>query len=143
MIEMESNLVDLHGINCLFTPFTVEITESIKNTQVTVTDELPKKPSSGTNCESKKGRTASPLVLPKIKAGTDSDPVAPACSLSLPLSILTTEVVFFHKENSVYLSSKLKHQDKLTPSVGISATEIPKLGPMYMCAWPLWHLCYL
>ncbi|XP_023447463.2 PR domain zinc finger protein 2 isoform X2 [Dasypus novemcinctus] len=133
VIEMESNPADLYGINCLLTPVTVEITQNIKTTQAPITDDLPKEPSSSTNSESKKRRTTSPPLLPKIKAETDCDPVAPSCSLSLPLNISTTEAVTFHKEKSVYLSSKLKQllqtQDKLTPPAGISATEIPKLGP--------------
>ncbi|XP_077007350.1 PR domain zinc finger protein 2 isoform X3 [Tamandua tetradactyla] len=132
VIEMESNPADLYGINCLLTPVTVEITQNIKTTQTPITDDLSKEPSSSTNCESKKRRTTSPL-LPKIKAETDSDPVAPSCSLSLPLSISTTEAGTLHKEKSVYLSSKLKQllqtQDKLPPPAGLSATEIPKLGP--------------
>ncbi|XP_051029577.1 PR domain zinc finger protein 2 isoform X3 [Phodopus roborovskii] len=138
VIEMESNSAHLYGIDCLLAPVTVEITQNIKNTQVSVTDDLPKESPSSTNCESKKRRTASPPVLPKIKAETDSDPTAPSCSLSLPLSISTTEVVSFHKEKGVYLSSKLKQllqtQDKLTPPVGISAAEIPKLGPVCVSA---------
>ncbi|XP_061239200.1 PR domain zinc finger protein 2 isoform X1 [Bos javanicus] len=138
VIEMESNSADLYGINCLLTPVTVEITQNIKTTQVPITDDLPKEPSSSTNSESKKRRTASPPVLPKIKAETESDPATPSCSLSLPLSISTTEAVSFHKEKSVYLSSKLKQllqtQDKLTPPAGISAAEIPKLGPLCVSA---------
>ncbi|XP_075850313.1 PR domain zinc finger protein 2 isoform X2 [Microcebus murinus] len=138
VIEMESNSADLYGINCLLTPVTVEITQNIKTTQVSITDDLPKEPSSSTNSESKKRRTTSPPVLPRIKAETDSDPVTPSCSLSLPLSISTTETVSFHKEKSVYLSSQLKQllqtQDKLTPPAGISATEIPKLGPVCVSA---------
>ncbi|XP_004850372.1 PR domain zinc finger protein 2 isoform X2 [Heterocephalus glaber] len=138
VIEMESNSADLYGINCLLTPVTVEITQNIKTTPVPVTDDLSKEPSSSTNCESKKRRTASPPVLPKIKAETDSDPTVPSCSLSLPLSISTTEAVSFPKEKSVYLSSKLKQllqtQDKLAPPVGISASEIPKLGPVCVSA---------
>ncbi|XP_032351121.1 PR domain zinc finger protein 2 isoform X2 [Camelus ferus] len=138
VIEVEPGSADLYGINCLLTPVTVEITQSIKATRVPVTDELPKEPSSSTNSESKKRRTASPPVLPKIKAETESDPTAPSCSLSLPLSISTTEAVSFHKEKSVYLSSKLKQllqtQDKLTPPAGISAPDIPKLGPVCVSA---------
>ncbi|XP_059769681.1 PR domain zinc finger protein 2 isoform X2 [Balaenoptera ricei] len=134
VIEMESSSADLYGINCLLAPVTVEITQNIKTTQVPVTDDLPKEPSSSTHSEPKKRRTASPPVLPRIKAETESEPVAPSCSLSLPLSISTTEAVSFHKEKNVYLSSKLKQllqtQDKLTPPAGISATEIPKLGPV-------------
>ncbi|XP_052033943.1 PR domain zinc finger protein 2 isoform X4 [Apodemus sylvaticus] len=138
VIEMESNSAHLYGIDCLLTPVTVEITQNIKSTQVSVTDDLLKESPSSTNCESKKRRTASPPVLPKIKAETDSDSVAPSCSLSLPLSISTTEVVSFHKDKGVYLSSKLKQllqtQDKLTPPAGISAAEIPKLGPVCVSA---------
>ncbi|KAB0344149.1 hypothetical protein FD754_021075 [Muntiacus muntjak] len=138
VIEVESNSADLYGINCLLTPVTVEITQNIKATQVPITDGLPKEPSSSTNSESKKRRTASPPVLPKIKAETESDPATPSCSLSLPLSISTTEAVSFHKEKSVYLSSKLKQllqtQDKLTPPAGISTAEIPKLGPVCVSA---------
>ncbi|XP_055240922.1 PR domain zinc finger protein 2 isoform X2 [Gorilla gorilla gorilla] len=138
VIEMESASADLYGINCLLTPVTVEITQNIKTTQVPVTEDLPKEPSGSTNSEAKKRRTASPPALPKIKAETDSDPMAPSCSLSLPLSISTTEAVSFHKEKSVYLSSKLKQllqtQDKLTPPAGISATEIAKLGPVCVSA---------
>ncbi|XP_069848798.1 PR domain zinc finger protein 2-like isoform X1 [Dipodomys merriami] len=134
VIEMESNSADLYGINCLLTPVTVEITQNIKTAPVPVTDDLPKEPPSSTNCESKKRRTASPPVLPKIKTEMDSEPGAPPCSLTLPLSVATTEAVSFHKEKSVYLSSKLKQllqtQDKLTPPAGVSATEIPKLGPV-------------
>ncbi|KAB0404254.1 hypothetical protein E2I00_000419, partial [Balaenoptera physalus] len=134
VIEMESSSADLYGINCLLAPVTVEITQNIKTTQVPVTDDLPKEPSSSTHSEPKKRRTASPPVLPRIKAETESEPVAPSCSLSLPLSMSTTEAVSFHKEKNVYLSSKLKQllqtQDKLTPPAGISATEIPKLGPV-------------
>ncbi|XP_031235234.1 PR domain zinc finger protein 2 isoform X5 [Mastomys coucha] len=138
VIEMESNSAHLYGIDCLLTPVTVEITQNIKNTQVSVADDLLKESPSSTNCESKKRRTASPPVLPKIKAETDSDSTAPSCSLSLPLSISTTEVGSFHKEKGVYLSSKLKQllqtQDKLTPPAGISAAEIPKLGPVCVSA---------
>ncbi|XP_028609780.1 PR domain zinc finger protein 2 isoform X2 [Grammomys surdaster] len=138
VIEMESNSAHLYGIDCLLTPVTVEITQNIKSTQVSVTDDLLKESPSSTNCESKKRRTASPPVLPKIKAETDSDSTAPSCSLSLPLSISTTEVVSFHKEKGVYLSSKLKQllqtQDKLTPPAGISAAEMPKLGPVCVSA---------
>ncbi|GAB1289197.1 PR domain-containing 2, with ZNF domain [Apodemus speciosus] len=138
VIEMESNSAHLYGIDCLLTPVTVEITQNIKSTQVSVTDDLLKESPSSTNCESKRRRTASPPVLPKIKAETDSDSAAPSCSLSLPLSISTTEVVSFHKEKGVYLSSKLKQllqtQDKLTPPAGISSAEIPKLGPVCVSA---------
>ncbi|XP_024904317.1 PR domain zinc finger protein 2 isoform X2 [Pteropus alecto] len=138
VIEMESSSADLYGINCLLTPVTVEITQNIKTTQVPVTDDLPKEPSSSTNSESKKRRTTSPPVLPKIKAEAESDPAAPSCSLSLPLSIAATEAVSFHKEKSVYLSPKLKQllqtQDKLTPPAGILTTEIPKLGPVCVSA---------
>ncbi|EDL13424.1 mCG7295, isoform CRA_b [Mus musculus] len=138
VIEMESNSAHLYGIDCLLTPVTVEITQNIKSTQGSVTDDLLKESPSSTNCESKKRRTASPPVLPKIKAETDSDSTAPSCSLSLPLSISTTEVVSFHKEKGVYLSSKLKQllqtQDKLTPPAGISTAEIPKLGPVCVSA---------
>ncbi|XP_010617701.1 PR domain zinc finger protein 2 isoform X2 [Fukomys damarensis] len=138
VIEMESNSADLYGINCLLTPVTVEITQSIKATPASVTDDFSKETSSSTNCESKKRRTASPPVLPKIKAETDSDPSAPSCSLSLPLSISTAEAVSFHKEKSVYLSSKLKQllqtQDKLAPPAGISAAEVSKLGPVCVSA---------
>ncbi|XP_029803685.1 PR domain zinc finger protein 2 isoform X2 [Suricata suricatta] len=137
VIEMESGSADLYGINCLLTPVTVEITQSVKAPQAPVTDDLPKEPSSSTNSESKKRRTASPPALPKIKAETESEPSVPSCSL-LPLSISTSEAVSFHKEKSVYLSSKLKQllqtQDKLTPPAGISATEIPKLGPVCVSA---------
>ncbi|XP_016004959.2 PR domain zinc finger protein 2 isoform X2 [Rousettus aegyptiacus] len=138
VIEMESSSADLFGINCLLTPVTVEITQNIKTTQVSITDDLPKEPSSSTNSESKKRRTASPPVLPRIKAEAESDPAAPSCSLSLPLSIATTEAVPFHKEKSVYLSPKLKQllqtQDKLTTAAGMLATEIPKLGPVCVSA---------
>ncbi|XP_054993819.1 PR domain zinc finger protein 2 isoform X4 [Sorex araneus] len=138
VIEMESNSADLYGINCLLTPVTVEITPGIKTTQVPIVDDPSKEPSSSTNSESKKRRTASPPVLPQIKAEAESDPVTPSCSISLPLSISTTEAVSFHKEKSVYLSSKLKQllqtQDKLTPPAGISATEMPKLGPVCVSA---------
>uniref|UniRef100_A0A8C6H8L8 PR domain zinc finger protein 2 n=2 Tax=Mus spicilegus TaxID=10103 RepID=A0A8C6H8L8_MUSSI len=138
VIEMESNSAHLYGIDCLLTPVTVEITQNVKSTQGSVTDDLLKESPSSTNCESKKRRTASPPVLPKIKAETDSDSTAPSCSLSLPLSISTTEVVSFHKEKGVYLSSKLKQllqtQDKLTPPAGISTAEIPKLGPVCVSA---------
>ncbi|XP_055979749.1 PR domain zinc finger protein 2 isoform X1 [Sorex fumeus] len=138
VIEMESNSADLYGINCLLTPVTVEITPGIKTTQVPIADDPSKEPSSSTNNESKKRRTASPPVLPQIKAEAESDPVTPSCSISLPLSITTTEAVSFHKEKSVYLSSKLKQllqtQDKLTPPAGISATEMPKLGPVCVSA---------
>ncbi|XP_045714498.1 PR domain zinc finger protein 2 isoform X4 [Phyllostomus hastatus] len=138
VIEMESNSADLYGINCLLTPVTVEITQNIKTTQVSITDDLPKEPSSSTSSESKKRRTASPPVLPKIKAEAESEPAAPSCSLSLPLSIPTAEVASFHKEKSVYLSSKLKQllqtQDKLTPPAGMSAAELPKLGPVCVSA---------
>lgn len=134
VIEMESNSAHLYGIDCLLTPVTVEITQNIKSTQVSVTDDLLKDSPSSTNCESKKRRTASPPVLPKIKTETESDSTAPSCSLSLPLSISTAEVVSFHKEKGVYLSSKLKQllqtQDKLTLPAGFSAAEIPKLGPV-------------
>ncbi|XP_032750957.1 PR domain zinc finger protein 2 isoform X2 [Rattus rattus] len=134
VIEMESTSAHLYGIDCLLAPVTVEITQNIKGTQVSVTDDLLKDSPSSTNCESKKRRTASPPVLPKIKTETESDSTAPSCSLSLPLSISTAEVVSFHKEKGVYLSSKLKQllqtQDKLTPPAGFSAAEIPKLGPV-------------
>ncbi|XP_016048489.2 PR domain zinc finger protein 2 isoform X2 [Erinaceus europaeus] len=138
VIEMESNSADLYGINCLLTPVTVEITQNIKTTQVPVADDPPKEASSSSSNECKKRRTASPPVLPQIKVETESDPVVSSCSLSLPLSISTTEVVSFHKEKSVYLSSKLKQllqtQDKLTPPAGISAPEMPKLGPVCVSA---------
>ncbi|XP_024410013.3 PR domain zinc finger protein 2 isoform X2 [Desmodus rotundus] len=138
VIEMESSSADLYGINCLLTPVTVEITQNIKTTQVPITDDLPKEPSSSTNSESKRRRTASPPVLPKIKAEAESEPTAPSCSLSLPLSISTAEAASFHKEKGVYLSSKLKQllqtQDKLTPPAGMSATEIPKIGPLCVSA---------
>ncbi|XP_034357961.1 PR domain zinc finger protein 2 isoform X4 [Arvicanthis niloticus] len=134
VIEMEANSAHLYGIDCLLTPVTVEITQNIKSTQVSVTDDLLKESPSSTNCESKKRRTASPPVLPKIKAETDCDSTAPSCSLSVPLSISTTEVVSFHREKGVYLSSKLRQllqtQDKLTPPAGVSAAEMPKLGPV-------------
>ncbi|XP_049627911.1 PR domain zinc finger protein 2 isoform X1 [Suncus etruscus] len=137
VIEMESNSAELYGINCLLTPVTMEITPGIKTTQVPVVDDPPKEPSTSTNSESKKRRTASPPALPQIKTETESDPVTPSCSISLPLSISTTEAASFHKEKSVYLSSKLKQllqtQDKITPA-GISATEIPKLGPVCVSA---------
>ncbi|KAM5248704.1 PR domain zinc finger protein 2 [Ctenodactylus gundi] len=138
VIEMESNSTDVYGINCLLTPVTVEITQNVKTTPVPVIDDLPKEPSSSTNCEAKKRRTASPPVLPKIKAETDSDPTPPLCSLTLPLSIATTEAVSFHREKTIYLSSKLKQllqtQDKLASPAGISAAEIPKLGPVCVSA---------
>ncbi|XP_016061153.1 PREDICTED: PR domain zinc finger protein 2-like isoform X2 [Miniopterus natalensis] len=138
VIEMESSSADLYGINCLLTPVTVEITQNIKATQVPIADDLPKEPSSSTNSESKKRRTASPPVFPKIKAEAESEPIAPSCSLSLPLSISTSEAGTFHKEKGVYLSSKLKQllqtQDKLTPSAGIAAAEVPKLGPVCVSA---------
>nr|XP_019573181.1 PREDICTED: PR domain zinc finger protein 2 isoform X2 [Rhinolophus sinicus] len=138
VIEMESSSADLYGINCLLTPVTVEITQNIKTTQVPITDDLPKEPSSSANSESKKRRTASPPALPKIKAEAEPDPVAPSCSLSLPVSISSTEAVSFHKEKSVYLSSKLKQllqtQDKLTAGAGLPTPEIPKLGPVCVSA---------
>ncbi|KAK1340478.1 hypothetical protein QTO34_019048 [Cnephaeus nilssonii] len=137
VIEMESSSADLYGINCLLTPVTVEITQNIKPTQVPIIDDLPKEPSSSTNSESKRRRTASPPVLPRIKAEAEPEPIAPSCSLSLPLSI-TTEAVSLHKEKGVYLSSKLKQllqtQDKLTPPAGILAAEITKLGPVCVSA---------
>ncbi|XP_072684384.1 PR domain zinc finger protein 2 isoform X6 [Canis lupus baileyi] len=137
VIEMESSSADLYGINCLLTPVTVEITQNVKTAQASIAEDLPKEPSGGTNSESKKRRTASPPALPKIKAETEPDPSVPSCSL-LPLSISTSEAVSFHKEKNVYLSSKLKQllqtQDKLTPPGGISATEIPKLGPVCVSA---------
>ncbi|KAM6216917.1 PR domain zinc finger protein 2 [Rhynchocyon petersi] len=133
VIEMESNSADLYSINCLLTPVTVEITQNIKTTQVPLSEDLPMEASGSTNSESKKRRTTSPPLLPKIKAEVDSDPVAPSCSLSLPLSISTTEAVSFHKEKTVYLSSQLKQllqtQEKRTSPAGISAPEMPKLGP--------------
>lgn len=42
MIEMESNSAHLYGIDCLLTPVTVEITQNIKSTQGSVTDDLLK-----------------------------------------------------------------------------------------------------
>ncbi|XP_037021539.2 PR domain zinc finger protein 2 isoform X1 [Artibeus jamaicensis] len=138
VIEMESGSADLYGINCLLTPVTVEITQNVKTTQVPITDDLPKEPSSSTNSESKKRRTASPPVLPKIKAEAESEPAAPSCSLSLPLSMATAEAASFHKEKGVYLSSKLKQllqtQDRLTPPAGMSAAELSKLGPVCVSA---------
>lgn len=138
VIEMEAGSADLYGINCLLTPVTVEITQSIKTAQVPVTDDLPKEPSSSTNSESKRRRTASPPMLPKVKAEAEPDPTVPSCSISLPLSIPTAEVAPFHKEKSVYLSPKLKQllqtQDKLTPAVATSMAEIPKLGPVCVSA---------
>ncbi|XP_019397085.1 PREDICTED: PR domain zinc finger protein 2 [Crocodylus porosus] len=129
VIEMESNSAELYGLNCLITPVTVEISQNVKVTQMHMND-LPKEPSSSGSNESKKRRTASPPLIPKIKTEVDPEPVTPSGSLNLPLSISTAESLPFHKEKSVYLSSKLKQllqtQDgnKITPS-----TEIPKLGP--------------
>ncbi|XP_012577831.1 PREDICTED: PR domain zinc finger protein 2 isoform X1 [Condylura cristata] len=139
VIEMEASSADLYGINCLLAPVTVAITQNLKAPQVPTADDPPKEPSSSTNPESKKRRTASPPALPQIKAEAESDPAgAPSCSLSLPLSISALEVVSVHKEKSVHLSSKLKQllqtQDKLTPPAGISATEVPKLGPVCVSA---------
>ncbi|XP_027513864.1 PR domain zinc finger protein 2 isoform X3 [Corapipo altera] len=128
VIQMESNSADLYGLNCIISPVTVEISSNIKVTQTHVS-EPPKEPSSSGSNESKKRRTASPPLVPKIKTEIDPEPITPTSSLNLPLSI-STESLSFHKEKGVYLSSKLKQllqtQDnkKITPS-----SEIPKLGP--------------
>ncbi|XP_051642060.1 PR domain zinc finger protein 2 isoform X3 [Manacus candei] len=128
VIQMESNSADLYGLNCIISPVTVEISSNIKVTQTHVS-EPPKEPSSSGSSESKKRRTASPPLVPKIKTEIDPEPITPTSSLNLPLSI-STESLSFHKEKGVYLSSKLKQllqtQDnkKITPS-----SEIPKLGP--------------
>ncbi|XP_032631262.1 PR domain zinc finger protein 2 isoform X2 [Chelonoidis abingdonii] len=130
VIEMESNSADLYGINCLLSPVTVEISQNLKSTQTHMTD-LPKEPSSGGSSESKKRRTTSPPLLPKIKTEIDPEPITPSCSLNLPLSISTAESLTFHKEKSVYLSSKLKQllQTQDSNKITQAATEIPKLGP--------------
>ncbi|NXG32909.1 PRDM2 protein, partial [Dromaius novaehollandiae] len=128
VIQMESNSADLYGLNCIISPVTVEISQNVKVTQMHV-NEPPKEPSSSGSNESKKRRTASPPLVPKIKTEIDPEPITPTSSLNLPLSI-STENLTFHKEKSIYLSSKLKQllqtQDtkKITPS-----SEIPKLGP--------------
>ncbi|XP_074780957.1 PR domain zinc finger protein 2 isoform X1 [Athene noctua] len=128
VIQMESNSADLYGLNCIISPVTVEISPNLKVTQTHV-NEPPKEPSSSGSNESKKRRTASPPLVPKIKTEVDPEPITPTSSINLPLSI-STESLPFHKEKGVYLSSKLKQllqtQDskKITPS-----SEIPKLGP--------------
>ncbi|KAM4886029.1 PR domain zinc finger protein 2 [Sylvia borin] len=128
VIQMESNSADLYGLNCIISPVTVEISSNLKVTQAHV-NEPPKEPSSSGSSESKKRRTASPPLVPKIKTEIDPEPITPTSSLNLPLSI-STESLPFHKEKGVYLSSKLKQllqtQDdkKITPS-----SEIPKIGP--------------
>ncbi|KFV78803.1 PR domain zinc finger protein 2, partial [Struthio camelus australis] len=128
VIQMESNSADLYGLNCIISPVTVEISQNLKVTQTHV-NEPPKEPSSSGSNESKKRRTASPPLVPKIKTEIDPELINATSSLNLPLSI-STENLTFHKEKSVYLSSKLKQllqtQDtkKITPS-----SEIPKLGP--------------
>ncbi|XP_054147854.1 PR domain zinc finger protein 2 [Melozone crissalis] len=128
VIQMESNSADLYGLNCIISPVTVEISTNLKVTQTHV-NEPPKEPSSSGSSESKKRRTASPPLVPKIKTEIDPEPITPTSSLNLPLSI-STESLTFHKEKGVYLSSKLKQllqtQDskKITPS-----SEIPKIGP--------------
>ncbi|NXE53079.1 PRDM2 protein, partial [Casuarius casuarius] len=128
VIQMESNSADLYGLNCIISPVTVEISQNVKVTQTHVNEPLKEPSSSGSN-ESKKRRTASPPLVPKIKTEIDPEPITPTSSLNLPLSI-STENLTFHKEKSIYLSSKLKQllqtQDtkKITPS-----SEIPKLGP--------------
>ncbi|KAG8505600.1 PR domain zinc finger protein 2 [Galemys pyrenaicus] len=139
VIEMESSSAGLYGVNCLLAPVTVAITQNLKAPQVPPADDPPKEPSSSANPESKKRRTASPPALPQVKAEAESDPAGtPPCSLSLPLSIAAMEVASAHKEKSAHLSSKLKQllqtQDKLTPPAGISATEVPKLGPVCVSA---------
>ncbi|XP_064252949.1 PR domain zinc finger protein 2 isoform X2 [Passer domesticus] len=128
VIQMESNSADLYGLNCIISPVTVEISTNLKVTQTHV-NEPPKEPSGSGSSESKKRRTASPPLVPKIKTEIDPEPITPTSSLNLPLSI-STESIPFHKEKGVYLSSKLKQllqtQDnkKITPS-----SEIPKIGP--------------
>ncbi|NWX91484.1 PRDM2 protein, partial [Nothoprocta pentlandii] len=127
VIQMESNSTDLYGLNCIISPVTVEISQNLKVTQTHV-NELPKDPSSTGSNESKKRRTASPPLVPKIKTEIDPEPVTPASSLNLPLSI-STENLTFHKEKGIYLSSKLKQLLQTQDTKKSPSNEIPELGP--------------
>ncbi|KAJ6656837.1 hypothetical protein lerEdw1_003168 [Lerista edwardsae] len=133
VIEVESSSAELYGINCLLSPVTVEIAPNLKATPLHLVDVSKEVPVSG-NGESKKRRTASPPLLPKIKTEMDPEPITSLCSLTIPLTISTAENLPFPKEKSIYLSSKLKQllqtqdSNKVVPS-SPSSTEVPKLGP--------------
>ncbi|XP_030077921.1 PR domain zinc finger protein 2 isoform X2 [Microcaecilia unicolor] len=131
VIEVESNSADIYGLNCLLTPVTMEISQNMNASQPPMTDNLQKESSSSGQNDPKRRRTASPPLLPKIKTEVDAEPITATCSLNLPLSISVTDNLSFHKEKSIYLSSKLKQllqtqdNNKLNPAL---LTEVPKLG---------------
>ncbi|XP_029433981.1 PR domain zinc finger protein 2 isoform X2 [Rhinatrema bivittatum] len=132
VIEVESNSADIYGLNCLLTPVTVEISQNIKTSQPTMTDNLQKESSSSGKNDPKKRRTASPPLLPKIKTEVETEPITASCSHNLPLNISVTDSLPFHKEKNIYLSSKLKQllqtqdNNKINPTL---LTEVAKLGP--------------
>uniref|UniRef100_A0A8C5T2I4 PR/SET domain 2 n=1 Tax=Laticauda laticaudata TaxID=8630 RepID=A0A8C5T2I4_LATLA len=133
VIEVEPASAEVYGINCLLSPVTVEISPNVKAVPVHLVEES-KEPSIGGTPEAKKRRTASPLMLAKVKTEMDPEPITSLCSLTIPLTISTMENLPFPREKSVYLSSKLKQllqtqdNNKVPPSPPLPAGEIPKLG---------------
>ncbi|KAM9299304.1 PR domain zinc finger protein 2 [Gastrophryne carolinensis] len=134
VIEVETSTADVLGINCLLTPIKVEVSQNIKPLQ-SVSDPNTVSDSSGSgSLEPKKRRTVSPPLLSKIKTEVELDPVAPSCSLSIPLSISVVDNLPFQKEKHFYLSSKLKQllqtQDSnKSPASPSLLSEVPKLSP--------------
>ncbi|XP_069467000.1 PR domain zinc finger protein 2 [Ambystoma mexicanum] len=130
VIEVPPSSAEMYDLERLLPQVKIEVAQEMPP-QTPTTDNLKESSCTGQN-EAKKRRTTSPPLLPKLKTEIKAEPITQLCSLSLPLSISVSDSLPFHKEKSVFLSSKLKQllqtQDvcKLSPSL---LAEVPKLVP--------------